>query len=696
MKPLHLLNTSKTVLTKSLALLLVPLVLVITLPDARAAQSAIILPDQDAFVSSTATTGNRRMLFIGTFTDTTVCTPNEGCPPVYQDSRALLKFQMTLPANTLPVSAELKFFHYASNADINITVSRITQPWTETTAVFPGPSYEGSYGSKTITSFNTTNPAQIKEESISLKPELITQLIQNNNGFLLRPTIGQDQPGIALCSKDSDSFCQPHHAPQLVIQYIQNNAPNVPVPVSPLQGATIGGNCDESVEPQAGICRDLVPATFTLGNLGDMDPVPGDLDKTVIDFFQNNVKIRSSDPIPGPGSASWTGSFPDGSYQWKARSVDKAGIWSNYSIEQSIQFDSTPPEVPLMSALPQTVNSTETTIQINGSKTTDSGSTLNRISYQLSFSDDVSFQTGVNVTAWQLDNPVFQQSTSMLKIGQPYYFRMKARDSAGNISNWSDTEATTIIDTGTIGIPTIDTNGWGIADGVLADGLKPERSRLTAGYVLRSATLTISGTAETDRDVELFINNTATAKVTPACTVSVCSYSYTLQMTDNGANNSTGIPLNSYAIQVRAITKTGRTSPLSPKEIVYHDTQAPSQPDVNITASNISLIENPLTRETQITVDTRSERYSDIQYYLTAPNGRITETRIWRTPYNKSSRLVSQMRLDGEYTITIKVTDAAGNTSKPKVLKINRDTTAPSKPIVEPYICSNNVCVKAL
>ena len=48
-------------------------------------------PTADIFTSSSTSNGNRRMLFVRTYTDYTVCLP-DSCPPIYTESKSFLKF----------------------------------------------------------------------------------------------------------------------------------------------------------------------------------------------------------------------------------------------------------------------------------------------------------------------------------------------------------------------------------------------------------------------------------------------------------------------------------------------------------------------------------------------------------------------------------------------------------------------------
>jgi hypothetical protein len=67
------------------------------------------------FLSSSTQNGNRRMLFVGTYTDITIC-GYEGCPPVYSDSISLLNFDWDLlPQNAIVMDAKLNLYHYGSS-----------------------------------------------------------------------------------------------------------------------------------------------------------------------------------------------------------------------------------------------------------------------------------------------------------------------------------------------------------------------------------------------------------------------------------------------------------------------------------------------------------------------------------------------------------------------------------------------------
>lgn len=410
-------------------------------------------PTQDVFLSTSTSFGNRRMMFVGQYTDYTI----PGTPTFY-NSTALMKFNISLPAGAILTDSQLKIYQYGSNGvATSITVSRITSPWSEDSS-YPGPTYEGSYASETIPVWNTNDSNQIAERIINLDNSLINQLTSGNNGFLIRPSGSSNSLGFVFCSKDSDGFCQDRHDPKLIINYTLNQPPFTPNLISPANSSMLSGNCDESSIPATGNCRTQKSVDFQIGNVGDSDLPPSDLDKTFIDFFQNGNYIRSSDAIYGNGNISWAGGFGDGKYSWKAHSVDKTGAWGSFSNESSFSIDTTPPDISAVNILPQFAKGVgindSIQVEVAGNKTGDNLSLQNQISYYLEYSNTSNFSSNIFSKSWQIDNPVFQigpkgadgiaGNGDDLADGGTYYFKIKSKDSYGNISGWSNIVSTTI------------------------------------------------------------------------------------------------------------------------------------------------------------------------------------------------------------------------------------------------------------
>jgi len=398
-----------------------------------------IFPAQDIFVSSSTDKGNRRMLFIGKYTDYTATGV-----PTYFNSQALIKFNLPGQQNILIESAELKIYHYGSNANVDIQVARITGTWNET-SFYPGPAIEGNYGGAYIPYFNTNYSNNIKVRTISLSQDLFTKMTLENYGLAIIPRNGSNALGMVICSGNTDTFCLPQHRPKLVIRYRINNSPSIPVLTNPVNSATFSGNCNESATPATGICRRSIPVNFKLGNVGDVDPYPGNLKYTIINFSSNN-KSYNSDPIGGSGNISYTSTkLNDGVITWKAYSQDNLGQKSGYSQNFIFTVDTTPPRAPLLKGISQ---QDANSILILLIPSQDNLTAPQNLLYIVEYSSTTDFQNAVfqkNYNALgemlKLGNSGFDnisENKDDLKPNTSYYFRIKSVDALNNTSAWSN------------------------------------------------------------------------------------------------------------------------------------------------------------------------------------------------------------------------------------------------------------------
>lgn len=126
--------------------------------------------------------------------------------------------------------------------------------------------------------------------------------------------------------------------------------------------------------------------------------------------------------------------------------------------------------------------------------------------------------------------------------------------------------------------------------------------------------------------------------------------------------------------------------------------------------------DNLITNKIKVELSAIAESLSDIEYRLYNPKGKeITYLLFQNSPTGEHKKefslgtksdelsqscikLINTRRTgiceDGIYKVQIQSTDAPGNRSNVKEIKIERDTVKPAKPIFsKPYICGVNICV---
>ncbi len=247
----------------------------------------------------------------------------------------------------------------------------------------------------------------------------------------------------------------------------QGRPPTIPDIYMPRSGSyvePIDGSCDESVSPAAGGCRTTTYVPLVTG-AGDPDGWgPGDILGVQYSMWSNGGDSYS--PFVYGTSPGITANIDatDNIYYWRAYSKDRTNRTSAYTPQQVLITDTTPPSVPKIGELPAyspgtgTESSRQVDIVSPGSyddmhvKAAETFGTYYTIDYQLEYSTSSSFSSSFT-TSWQSNNPLFsissygadqQQGTSDdLLENTTYYFRMKARDTFGNVSAWSDAVSTT-------------------------------------------------------------------------------------------------------------------------------------------------------------------------------------------------------------------------------------------------------------
>jgi hypothetical protein len=151
-----------------------------------------------------------------------------------------------------------------------------------------------------------------------------------------------------------------------------------------------------------------------------------------------------------------TSSIPNGRYYWRVRAKDNAGntsVWSStrtVTVNVSTSGDRTPPPTPILQSPPDgyTIASLPYTFDWTDVNDNNTGGS-NPCTYEIQIDNDNSFSSP------EVDQSGLTQSQYTLTSSIPngtYYWHVRAKDSAGNLSDW--TSARTVIVN--IGAPKVD------------------------------------------------------------------------------------------------------------------------------------------------------------------------------------------------------------------------------------------------
>ena len=635
--------------------------------------SITLTPSADIFISPSTSNGNRRMLFVGTYTDETVCGP-EGCPPVYSDSFSLINFNWNqIPSNAIILSAKLQLYHYGSNSAFNLKISKADSAWTETTNSSNSPAISGSYATSAIPNFNTGDSASIELREITIDPLLFDSTSLRQNGIALSSATNIGDPGIVFCSKDSDSFCLPQHSPKLILTFVPNNIPEKPTLTS-FQNF-IGGNCDASIFPTTAECEPTKSFTFNSQNLIDNDPASGAFSHSKFllkDKFSNNLVLESPQITSNP-TASWTRDLENGNYILQSESYDKKGE-KNTSDSINFIYDSIPPTSPSIQDLADVTKPSANLVSINIKSNSVTDNLDSQIQYQVQYSTDSAFLTNTKTTNWQASSDFILTNSTGIEAGKNYFFRMRAKDSHENFSDWSNTSATSI--EGLPKLPEINQINW-----------KINRFRTTT-FITNQKTFTFTGSAQKNHKAELFINNAKSGEAiaNQNCftkqELEYCNFAINYTYNGTSTQDANGQPLKSFSVQFRAVDENQNTSILTNRKIIYFDNIAPQKPEFNLTSDkNILDIENvTYTNGNKVTATITGEKYSDIEYKLFDSKNKLVESKLLRVQTNKQAVTSSMLKLDGKYRLELISIDGAGNKSAKTTKEFVRDSVGPNMP----------------
>lgn len=156
------------------------------------------------------------------------------------------------------------------------------------------------------------------------------------------------------------------------------------------------------------------------------------------DFQVDSAEGGFSSPIIDVEKLSeptYTAALSDGTYIWRVRAIDCAGNYSSWKT-QVVYIDTVPPCTPTLLSPSHGITLNDTPVEFNWADVTDATLT----SYELQVDTESSFTSPLVIDQYNTGSPPVSEyeskATDSLDIGTTYYWRVVARDKAGNAC-WS-------------------------------------------------------------------------------------------------------------------------------------------------------------------------------------------------------------------------------------------------------------------
>ncbi|ADV50090.1 Two component regulator three Y domain-containing protein [Cellulophaga algicola DSM 14237] len=356
------------------------------------------------------------------------------------------------------------------------------------------------------------------------------------------------------------------------------------------------------------------------------------------------------------GTGDWsfdhTGiTLADGDYSITAQAIDSSGNASVISANFPITIDTSVPNLPVITAI-SVDNGSSTTDGITSDNTLVISGTSEANSTLEVFLDGTSIGTTTTDASgdWSYDH------TGTTLADGDYIITAQATDISGNASTIANDFPITI-DTTLPGAPVVtaisDDNGSSSTDGITSDN-----------------TLVISGTAEANSSLEVFLDGTSIGT-----TATDAAGDWSLDYT--------GITLidGDYSITAQATDLSGNASVISANFPITVDTSAPTTPLVtSISVDTGNNTSDGITSDNTLIFSGTAEQNSSLEVFLDGTSVGTTTTDAsgdWSFDYTGITLI------DGDYSITAQATDPSGNVSvlSPN-FPITIDTSAPTTPLV--------------
>lgn len=368
----------------------------------------------DAFVRSDYPNNNYgswRMLTTAYFQD-------PASSAVINWGESFIKFDLApINSQTIIQDATLEVWQYVRSVggygNYSINARKVTGDWSELGITWNNkPEY-----SSTVTGIGSGDCCYLdyRKFTFDVRP-IVEEWVRNTANYGIKLDSSPSIRSGAICSRNTDTVCPAQYMPKLIVNFVNNSPPNVPNPLSPANGY-------ETNNP-------LIQ--LKVNGIGDID---NNLDGTYFYFRQGYGSWVDSGNIAGTGTISFTKSFTDGIWSWKARSVDILSSWSEYSVEKTFIVDTVPPSQPELLDEPEFTPGTSN--KITSTNSTDAG--LGGVNYKFQISLD-NFTTVFRDSGWGSSN---EHTFISLSDDQKYYYRVIAKDKLNNQTAWSKVKFST-------------------------------------------------------------------------------------------------------------------------------------------------------------------------------------------------------------------------------------------------------------
>lgn len=389
--------------------------------DVKAANQLTLTPVADTFVRKNVPNRN-----YGAWNDLSIG-KSWNLGNYFSDAHTYIKFDISqLNPQTVIHSATLEMYQYvrSDNASGNylVNVSKSDNSWSELGITWNNrPSSSGSYGQFWADGYSGQwfrPPKKYYADVTSLVREWANGA--PNYGLVLSKQSGN--VGGFWCSRNfNNATCFDSSVPRLIINYSQNYPPNIPNPASPINLAEIGGDSSGAGGR----------VTLRVNGLGDPN---GDLDGTWFYYKrQQDTSWKVSPKRTGKKSAQFTADFNDGIWQWRARSRDSMGLWSNYSVIRTFTVDTTSPSQPIILNEPDFSPGDQNTVISSLSN----DALIGEVRYKFRVYSGDHCDGFVSESNWQ---EVREFSINNLLHDEIYCYQVKSQDKLGNENNLSDFE----------------------------------------------------------------------------------------------------------------------------------------------------------------------------------------------------------------------------------------------------------------